>query len=136
MEQKFEFKYKVFDSIDDLDEKDAALLKEARDVTKQAYAPYSKFHVGAAARLANGKIYTGSNQENASFSVTICAERTLLSTITSLHPNTPVESMAVSYSSKSHASDHPICPCGVCRQYLQEYEKRLGPIRLILGGQE
>jgi cytidine deaminase len=136
MEQKFEFKYQVFNNIDELTEKDATLLKEAREVTRQAYAPYSKFYVGAAARLSNGEIFTGSNQENASYPVTICAERTLLSTITSLHPNTPIDSMAVSYDSKSHVSDHPISPCGMCRQFLQEYEKRLGTIRLILGGQE
>ena len=136
MEQKFEFKYQVFNSIDELNEKDAVLLREAREVTRQAYAPYSKFYVGAAARLSNGEIFTGSNHENASYPVTICAERVLLSTITSLYPNTPVDSMAVSYDSKTHASDHPISPCGMCRQFLQEFEKRLGTIRLILGGQE
>jgi cytidine deaminase len=135
MEQKFEFKYQVFDSIDELNEKDSTLLKIARKITEQAYAPYSKFHVGAAARLSNEEILTGTNQENASYPVGICAERTLLSTISSLFPDTPVGSMAVSYQTNAHPSDHPISPCGMCRQFLQEFEKRLGPIRLILGGQ-
>jgi cytidine deaminase len=136
MEQIFEFKYQVFESIDELSERDAILLKEAREVTKQAYAPYSKFHVGAAARLSNSEILTGTNQENASYPVGICAERTLLSTISSLYPGTSIDSMAVSYQSQAHSSDHPISPCGMCRQFLQEFEKRLGPIRLILGGQQ
>ncbi len=136
MQAKFEFKYEVFNSIDELNEKDAALLREAREVTKQAYAPYSKFHVGAAALLSNGEVLTGTNQENASYPVGICAERALLSTISSLYPETAINTMAVSYHSHTHSSDHPISPCGMCRQFILEYEKRLGAIRLILGGQE
>ena len=136
MEQKFEFKYQVFESIKELSEKDAALLKEARETTRQAYAPYSKFHVGAAAHLSNGEVLTGTNQENASYPVGICAERVLLSSISSLYPDTAINSMAVSYQSHAHSSDHPISPCGMCRQFILEFEKRLGPIRLILGGQE
>lgn len=136
MEKKFEFSYEVYDSIDELNEKDATLLTEARDVTSQAYAPYSKFNVGAAARLASGETLTGTNQENASYPVTICAERVLLSTISSLYPETPIDSMAISYDSEAIKSDHPIAPCGMCRQFLQEYEKRVGTIRLILGGMD
>jgi cytidine deaminase len=134
MQKTFEFSYEVYNSIDELDEKDASLLREAREITKNAYAPYSKFHVGAAARLSNGKILSGTNQENASYPVSICAERTLLSTISSLYPHTAIDSMAISYDSKSGKSDHPISPCGMCRQYLQESEMRIGAIRLILGG--
>src|SRR5438067_1588751 len=136
MQKTFEFSYEVFNSIDELSEKDASLLKEARDVTKQAYAPYSKFHVGAAAKLSSGETLTGTNQENASYPVGICAERVLLSTISSLYPETPIDSMAVSYQSDFIKSDHPISPCGMCRQFLQEFEHRVGPIRLILGGME
>ena len=136
MQKKFEFSYEVFNSVEELQDKDASLLKEARDVTKHAYAPYSKFHVGAAARLANGETLSGTNQENASYPVGICAERVLLSTISSLYPETPIDSMAVSYKSDSGKSDHPISPCGMCRQFLQEFEQRVGPIRLILGGME
>jgi cytidine deaminase len=136
METKFEFNYQVYNSIDELNEKDSTLLKKAREVTKQAYAPYSKFHVGAAARLSNNEILTGTNQENASYPVGICAERALLSTISSLYPDTAIATMAVSYQSHTHSSDHPISPCGMCRQFILEFEKRLGPIRLILGGQQ
>jgi cytidine deaminase len=135
--QKFEFSFEVYDSIDELDTDDRQLLIEARNVTDQAYAPYSNFHVGAAAKLSNNKIITGTNQENASYPVGICAERVLLSAISSLHPGIAIETMAVSYQSKKIKSDHPISPCGMCRQALLEYETRTDkPIRLILAGQE
>ncbi len=131
----YHFQYEIYDSLEDLGEEDAWLLNEAREVSGHAYAPYSKFQVGAVARLANGEIVAGSNQENASFPVGLCAERVLLASISSLFPRVPVETIAVSYRSSEVESDHPISPCGICRQSLQEYEDRVGhPIRLILGG--
>ena len=134
-QKKFEFSFEVYAGIDELNAEDRQLLTEARNVTDKAYAPYSNFHVGAAAKLENGKIVTGTNQENASYPVGICAERVLLSAISSLYEGIPVETMAVSYQSKKMKSDHPISPCGMCRQALQEFEGRTGrPIRLILAG--
>ena len=134
-ESKFEFNYKVYDSIDELPEDQKWLLSEAREVTEQAYAPYSHFQVGAVAKLANGEIVAGSNQENASFPVGLCAERVLLASISSLFPRIPVETVAISYKGEGHPSDHPISPCGICRQSLQEFESRVDhPIQLVLGG--
>lgn len=134
-ESKFEFNYKVYDSIEELPEDQQWLLNEAREVTEQAYAPYSHFQVGAVARLANGEIVAGTNQENASFPVGLCAERVLLASISSLFPKVPVETVAISYKGEGHASDHPISPCGICRQSLQEFESRVSqPIQLVLGG--
>ena len=134
-ENKFEFNYRVYESIEELPEDQQWLLNEAREVTEQAYAPYSNFQVGAVARLANGEIVAGSNQENASFPVGLCAERVLLASISSLFPKIPIESIAVSYKSENHKSDHPISPCGICRQSLQEFEGRVNhPVQLILGG--
>lgn len=136
-ENKYEFSYKVFNDINELDKKDADLLIRARKVTKDAYAPYSNFHVGAVAILSNGEIVAGTNQENASYPVGICAERVLLGSVATLHPNIPIESIAISYEGNGVKSDHPISPCGMCRQALLEYENRLNkPIRLILSGQE
>ena len=136
-QKKFEFSFEVYAGIDELNAEDRQLLTEARNATDKAYAPYSNFHVGAAAKLENGKIVTGTNQENASYPVGICAERVLLSAISSLYQGIPVETMAVSYQSKKMKSDHPISPCGMCRQALQEFEGRTGrPIRLILAGME
>jgi cytidine deaminase len=136
-EQTFEFNYEVYNNSTELTKQDAWLLTEARSVTEQAYAPYSHFHVGAVAILEDGKIVAGTNQENASYPVGICAERVLLGTIATMHPNIPVKSIAISYNSDIVKSDHPISPCGMCRQALLEYETRLNkPIRLILSGQE
>lgn len=134
-ESKYEFNYEVYNSIDELTEEQQWLLNEAREITAQAYAPYSNFQVGAVARLANGEIVAGSNQENASFPVGLCAERVLLASASSLFPKIPIETMAISYKSDHVKSDHPISPCGICRQSLQEYESRVShPVRLILGG--
>lgn len=136
-EQKFEFSFEIYDSINELNADDRQLLIEARNVSNKAYAPYSNFHVGAAAKLSNGKIATGTNQENASYPVGICAERVLLSSISSFYPDTDISTMAISYQSKVVKSDHPIAPCGMCRQALQEFEGRMKkPVRLILSGME
>jgi cytidine deaminase len=136
-EQKFEFEYEVYNDISELKKEDAALLIKARAVTKQAYAPYSNFFVGAVAQLNNGEIVSGTNQENASYPVGICAERVLLGNAATLYPGISIDTMAISYDSKEVKSDHPISPCGMCRQSLLEYETRMKkPIRLILAGQE
>lgn len=136
-ENKIEISYKVFDDISELNKEDAWLLNEAREVTKQAYAPYSNFYVGAAAKLANGEIVAGTNQENASYPVGVCAERVLLGSASTLYPGVAIETMAISYHSGNGNSNQPIAPCGMCRQSLQEYENRVKrPIRLILGGLE
>ena len=136
-EKKYEFSYEVYNDSSELNEKDAWLLNEARNVTEQAYAPYSRFYVGAVAMMENGEIVAGTNQENASYPVGICAERVLLGSVATLHPNMAIASIAISYQSDEVKSDHPISPCGMCRQALLEYENRTSrPIRLILGGQE
>ena len=118
-----------------LNEQDAALLLAARESIDLSYAPYSRFQVGAAARLNNGVILKGSNQENASFPAGICAERVLLSICSSLYPGIPIVDMAISYNNQLGLSNKPISPCGVCRQSLCEYENRVNhSIRLILSG--
>lgn len=135
--KQYQFSYDEYSSAQELPAPDIALLKKAQEVTATAYAPYSHFRVGTAARLLNGEIVTGTNQENASFPAGICAERTLLSTAASLFPGIAVEVLAVSYFNEKGPSNRPISPCGICRQTLQEMEQRSGkPIRLILGGQE
>src|SRR6476659_11135712 len=99
-QKKFEFSFEVYAGIDELNADDQQLLIEARNITDKAYAPYSNFHVGAAAKLSNNKIVTGTNQENASYPVGICAERVLLSAVSAIHPGTAIETMAVSYQGK------------------------------------
>ncbi len=136
-EHKIEFTYLVFEDQHELQPGDAALLERARLVTGQAYAPYSRFYVGASARLSNGEFVAGTNQENASYPVGICAERVLLGNAATLFPGVSIDTLAVSYKGEDILSDHPISPCGMCRQALLEYENRTGsPIRVILAGQE
>ena len=133
----FHFDFEAYASIEELNETDRNLLQQAREVTPLAYAPYSQFWVGAVAQLSNGAIVKGTNQENASYPVGVCAERTLLGTAAVLHENVPIETMAIAYQNINGKSDKPISPCGMCRQSLSEYEERTKhPIRLILSGME
>ena len=125
----------IFSKVHELDAPDAMLFESARKATADAYAPYSKFSVGVAVRLENGQIIKGSNQENASFPAGICAERVTLSAGSALFPGIAVTDLALTYINESGNSNHPISPCGICRQTLAEYEQRFGrSIRLILGG--
>jgi len=134
---EYRFSFTEYDSIDELDPEDAWLLGEARDITKSAYAPYSQFLVGAVAKLANGEIIAGTNQENASYPVGLCAERALLASAATVYPNVPINTIAISYQTIGSNGNHPISPCGMCRQALQEFEERTNQsIRLILGGLE
>jgi cytidine deaminase len=133
----YKFDYKIYDSIEELNADDAQLLREARKVTKYAYVPYSNFRVGAFAKLENGKTVSGTNQENASYPTGICAERTLMSTASSLFPGVAIETMAISYDNLNGNSNRPISPCGICRQTLTEFQERTNhSIRIILSGME
>ncbi|MEJ7610456.1 MAG: cytidine deaminase [Ferruginibacter sp.] len=139
MKQQYNIGFEVFDDISGLSKDDAALLESARKITQKAYAPYSNFLVGAAAVFNNGDKVYGTNQENASYPVGICAERVLLASASMLQTDEPIKTIAISYNniSGNGDSDRPISPCGMCRQSLAEYEERVGqPIRLILSGME
>ena len=125
----------IFPDFKSLEPADAILLEAARQATENAYAPYSKFRVGAAVRLTNGQILTGSNQENASFPAGICAERVTLSAASATFPGIAITDLALTYINESGTGNRPISPCGICRQTLAEYEQRFGrSMRLILGG--
>jgi cytidine deaminase len=132
---RLELELEVYPADSTLHLADAELLQRARAVALSAYAPYSNYFVGAAARLGNGLIVTGTNQENASYPAGICAERVLLSAAASLHPEEPILAIAVSSCQPGKISRRPVAPCGICRQSINELEDRYGqPIRLILGG--
>ena len=135
IKKEIHFSVEVYGSSEELAAADAALLGKARETTRNAYAPYSNFWVGAVAILENNEIVAGTNQENASYPVGICAERVLLSCIASQHPGVKVNTIAISYDNRNGESGHPISPCGICRQSLCEYEERVGhPIRIIMSG--
>jgi len=137
MKKDYLFSYSTYPSSDLLSEEDKQLLQEARKAVDKAYAPYSNFRVGAAALLKSGDIVSGANQENASFPAGICAERTVLATVSSIYKNTAIIKMAISFFNGTGKSNYPISPCGVCRQVLLETIHHTGqPIQLILGGLE
>jgi len=137
IKKEIKFSVEIFVSAMELNEQDSNLLAMAKAVTAKAYAPYSHFNVGAAARLIDGQIVTATNQENASYPVGICAERVLLSAVASQFGEAGIESIAISYRNLKGESKHPISPCGICRQSLAEYEERTNQsIKFILSGLE
>ena len=112
----------VFDSIEELSESLKSLMNKAVEAKTSAYAPYSKFHVGAALLLENGMIITGNNQENAAYPSGICAERVAIWKASSDYPNQKIIALAITGSSSTQISNEPVAPCGACRQSLFEYE--------------
>jgi cytidine deaminase len=92
-----------------------ALIGEARDARSRAYAPYSRFFVGAALVAGDGRHFSGANVENASYSLSICAERVAASTAVAAGART-IEAVAVTSSAQT-----PTPPCGACRQFLYEF---------------
>jgi len=118
-------------ALESLSAEDRSLLELAHAAALRAYAPYSKFLVGAALRMADGTVVTGNNQENASFPAGICAERTALHAAMSQKPQGVVVEMAIVVPSVT--GDRPVSPCGICRQALLEQEHRQkSPMRLLL----
>lgn len=118
---------------------DALLIEEAKKASRNSYAPYSQFHVGAALRLVDGTVVHGSNQENAVFPAGCCAERTALYYAGTTHPSTAVDAIAVAVWREKDGLylAEPASPCGVCRQHLVETEMRHGrKIKVILYGTE
>lgn len=135
MKKNFAFEFEYIEDVNLLNPIDANLLLSAKKATETAFAPYSKFKVGAAALLSNGQIILGSNQESASYPVGICAERTLLNSIGSQFPAEQVIAMAITYVTENAPCDEPISPCGMCRQSLLDFENRYkAPIKIILAG--
>ena len=126
-----------YEKLDDLPSADQELILTARESSKNAYSPYSKFSVGAAALLANGEVIKGNNQENADFTDGLCAERVALFYAHAIYPNVAVTKLAVTAKNQNGLIPGPAQPCGSCRQVLVESESRFNqPIRLILDGAE
>lgn len=128
--------YKIYDSEAGLPPEDQELLVHARRALENSYSPYSRFKVGVAARLANGEMFGGSNYENASYPLCICAEQSVLASAASRFPGVAIVALAVVVQSPKKAVDKPAAPCGGCRQVICETEQRnKQAIRLILQGE-
>lgn len=119
----------------ELTAEDRELVEAAKEATRQSYAPYSGFRVGAALRLANGMMVTGSNQENAAYPSGLCAERVALFHAQHIYPDQPVRALAIAAFANGHFCTAPIAPCGACRQVMLEVEDRYkSPMRILLYG--
>ena len=112
----------VYSNLGELSTEDQMLMNKAIEARRNAYAPYSKFHVGAALLLDNREIVLGNNQENAAYPSGMCAERVAIWQAGSLFPGVKIKKLAISASSTITKVDKPIGPCGACRQTLSEYE--------------
>lgn len=136
--KKLEIKttFEVFNTIDDLSSEVKALMQQAVQIRKNAYAPYSKFRVGAAIILDNGKIVLGSNQENAAYPSGLCAERVAIFQAGAIYPTAKILKIAISAASDTNPTLSPIPPCGSCRQSIAEYEfKQETPIEIFFMGE-
>ncbi len=116
-----------------LDQESKYLVHKAREATQFSYAPYSKFHVGAALILADGTVITGSNQENASYPLCMCAERVALYAQAAAYPGKRIIKMAIVAHKKNHKELVPAASCGACRQVMAEFEDRQKkPIEVVM----
>ena len=127
--------YKTYD-YDELPALERQLIDSAKAVCASAYAPYSKFQVGAAAWLDNGEIVCGSNQENAAYPSGTCAERCTVFYANARYPESAVLILAIAASNTpGEFLSSPITPCGACRQVLLETQRRFNtPMRILLYG--
>ena len=131
-------------SFDELNELDQRLVIMAKEATQRAYAPFSKYQVGAAILLDNSKIVEGSNQENAAYPSGTCAERTAAFYASSANPGIAFKKLAIAaWMDPGKDKDfeegfqkQPVSPCGGCRQALLEYEHLYGDIEVLLYGSD
>ena len=134
--ERIVLEYDSFENEQQLPSESRELLEKASEGLRKAYAPYSKFHVAAAVRLANGMVITGTNQENAAYPSGLCAERVALFAAGAQHPGVKITALAVTaYPESRKEPEFPLSPCGDCRQVMAEYEHRYNhKIRLIMQG--
>ena len=134
MKKQLTINYEEYAAQKELPAADRALLNDAIDALKGSYAPYSRFNVGAAVRLADGTVVKGANQENAAFPSGLCAERTAMFAASAQHPGVPFEAIAVVCAREGQLMANPGSPCGACRQVMAQYEREAGkPLHIILG---
>ena len=127
--------YTEYKSAVEMEPQDRALVEAALEARSGSYAPYSKFHVGAALRLADGTIIKGANQENVAYPSGLCAERTAMFAAGANHPGVAFDTLAIVGANGDDVCEMPAAPCGACRQVMAEYQRLYGqPIKIILIG--
>ncbi len=126
-----------FERREELSAVERELLEAAGAALENAYAPYSSFQVGAAVLLADNSVETGANQENAAYSMCLCAERVALASAAARKPGIAARMIAIRVRRADKLIDRPAGPCGACRQSLSEWEDRYGQdIAVLLQGEE
>ncbi|HEY4617682.1 MAG TPA: cytidine deaminase [Flavobacterium sp.] len=129
-------RFAAYNAVNELPKDIQNLMEQAVAVRKNAYAPYSKFRVGVAIFLDNGKIVLGSNQENAAYPSGLCAERVAIFQAGAIYPEAKILKMAITAASDTNKTTSPIPPCGSCRQSIAEYEtKQDTPIEIYFMGE-
>ena len=132
---QIETKLSVFESFEELSQSEKDFMNQAIEIRKKAYAPYSKFQVGAAIVLDNGVVLQGSNQENAAYPSGLCAERVVIFYAGANYPDNKIVKLFISATPSDRDSENPIPPCGSCRQSIAEYEiKQDLPIEIYFMG--
>ncbi|CAL2077319.1 cytidine deaminase [Tenacibaculum dicentrarchi] len=126
----------IFENTTELTEQDTLLMNKAIEARAKAYAPYSKFNVGAAFLLENDEIVLGNNQESAAYPSGMCAERVGVWRVGSEFPGVKIKKLAITAASQNMTVDKPIGPCGACRQTLSEYEiNQKEPMEVLFMGE-
>ncbi|WP_316735900.1 cytidine deaminase [Pedobacter aquatilis] len=124
--------FEQYAGVEELTKNDQELCALSEQALKTSYSPYSKFKVGTAIRLADGKIVQGSNQENLAYPSGLCAERVALFSIGSTYPDAIIESMAITAQTDAFEIIKPVTSCGGCLQVMAEFErKQKSPISVI-----
>lgn len=136
MEQKkITTTFDVYQDLDSLPTEVRFLMQKAIGARENAYAPYSKFKVGAAVALENGAFVIGSNQENAAYPTGLCAERVAIFSAGANYPGVSIVQIAITAAAPNYELDQPVTSCGACRQALLEYEnKQQTPIEVYFMG--
>jgi cytidine deaminase len=137
MNYKHEIKYERHSHYEVLSTVERELVFEAQNAMRQAYAPYSKFKVGAALLLTDGTIVKGNNQENIAYPSGLCAERVALFHAGANYSDSEVVSIVIVAEGDLLQHEDFVSPCGACRQVMLETECRQeNPLRIILVGQK
>ena len=134
MEKSLTIEYQEFDSPEQLSRQDRELVNKPIAATGTSYAPYSEFNVGAAVRMSDGRVFTGSNQENAAFPSGLCAERTALFYAHAHAEGSTIDAIAIAACKNGSQVAQPVPPCGACRQVLTEFSASDKPVAVILAG--
>lgn len=126
----------LFNEVQELPKSIQQLMHRAVEAREMAYAPYSKFKVGAAVLLDNDIVTIGNNQENAAYPSGLCAERVAVFQAKAVYPDRKIKAIAICAASPSQELKEPISPCGSCRQAIAEYENnQQSPIEIYFMGE-